>query len=220
MRYVKMLGLAALAATALVAVMAASASANARVCSTTNGNPVGANCEAGHGKIYNGPIGVSLTPGTGGVDLSGAITVNCGTSNVSGTFTNGATGTGQITSWTFSGCSSILGSCTASTTASAANPWPVTWTTDGEVGSTRGWLDLSNATGQFTCAGVTCKYDKPVSNNEITLDGSDVAGGARLTIDMHWTLEPGQPSPCGHVGSPFTLEGTYTVISPSTLMVE
>jgi hypothetical protein len=221
MKYVKMLGLAALAATALVAVMAASASANAKVCSTQNGNPIGADCKAGHGKVYNGPVSASLTPGTGGATFAeGPIHVACSTSSASGTITNGATGTGNITSVTFAGCSSILGPCTWSASASAANPFPATTTTHGLVEDTRGWMDVSNITLQHTCIGITCKYDKPISSSEITLDGSDVAGAARLTVNVLLTLETGQPGFCGTAGDPLRWTATYTINTPSTLMIE
>jgi hypothetical protein len=216
MKYMKMLGLAALAVTAMMAVMATSASASAKVCSTAG---TGAACEGtSHGKVYTGALAASLAAGTNAI-LTGNLTVTCKKSTASGKVTNGETGTGNVESVTFTECSAgIFGACTAFTKASAASPFPATATTD-VAGSTNGWFDVSKITGEFTCVGQTCKYEKTASNNEITIDGSDTTT-AKLTANVKLTLEPKQPEICGAEDATATWEATYSVTSPDNIIIE
>jgi hypothetical protein len=212
MKYAKMIGLAALAVLALMAVVAASASANAKVCSTEG---TGTACKAGHGKVYKGAVSSHLTAGKSAILESGFIKVTCTESSAGGEITNGETGTGKITSLTFGSCSSGLGACTAKTTASAGNPWPATVTTDTPgVENTNGLMDVSNVTGEFTCAGVTCKY---ISNSaSATVDGSDT--NPEITASkVALTREEGSSGLCSATA---TWSGEYQITTPKTLFVE
>jgi hypothetical protein len=215
MNLIKLLALVTVV-TALMAAMATSASASAKICSTAG---TGEACQAGHGKVYTGAISGSLSVGSNAV-FTASVTITCKKSTTSGSISSGVSGTGSITSLTFSECSSgIFGACTFTTTASAANPYPATATTDGTSTSTNGWLDLSKVTLSFTCAGSTCKWEKGSSNNEITIDGSDTTT-AKLTLSMSTTLEPNQPGFCGAADSNMTWEATYTIATPDTVIVE
>jgi hypothetical protein len=217
MTYMKMLGLAALAVTAMMAVIATSASASARVCSTSG---TGAACEGtSHGKVYTGALSASLAAGTNGILTSGT-TITCKKSTTSGKVTNGETGTGNIESVTFTECSAgILGACTTSSNASAANPFPTTATRDEEKPTNNGRWDVNKVTFIFTCVGQTCKYEKAASNNEITIDGSDTTT-AKLTANVKLTLEPEQPELCGAKDATAIWEATYSVTSPDNIIIE
>jgi hypothetical protein len=224
MKYVKVFGVAALAAFALMAVVAASASANAKVCSTEG---TGVACAAGHGKVYKGIIKATvLAPGavltatnSSGVSVS---TVTCTGSEAEGEVTNGETGTGKITKLTFTGCSSP--SCetvTASSSASAASPWAATATTTiPGTSNTNGIMDVTNPTGSFVCRQffipVTCKFKATTAQVHIT--GSDVSEGARMVAtNVALSIEEGPESLCGAKAD---WSATYKVVTPKTIMIE
>jgi hypothetical protein len=217
MRYMKILGLVTLAVTAMMAVIATSASASARVCSTSG---TGAACEGtSHGKVYTEALAASLAAGTNAI-LTGALTVTCKKSTVGGKITNGETGTGNIESMTMNECSAgILGACTISSNASAANPFPATATTDGEKTTNNGSLDIDRMTILFTCLGQICRYEKAVSNSEVTLDGSDTTT-AKLTANIKLTLEEKAPELCGQADSTAVWEAFYSVTNPDNIIIE
>jgi hypothetical protein len=224
MKHVKIIGLAALAVMAFMAVAASSASASAKVCSTEG---TGTACEAGHGKVYNGTIKATvLSPGavltatnSSGVSVA---TVTCTGSEAEGQVTNGATGTGNITKLTFTGCSSP--SCetvTASSSASAASPWPATATTTiPGTSNTNGIMDVTNPTGSFVCRQffipVTCKFK--TSSAQVHITGSDSPEGARMVAtNVALSIEEGPESLCGAKAD---WSATYKVVTPKTLMIE
>ncbi len=231
MKYVKMFALAAVAVTALVAVAASSASASAKVCSTaTTAHTPTTACTAGHGWVYQGKISAKLKTGTNAVlkaTTGGGFvtsTVTCTGSESEGEVTNGTTGTGKLTKLTFTGCSSSscsgAGGVTASSTASAATPWAATATTTipgTENGN--GIMDVSNATGQFTCdtgifGHVTCKYEVSTAQPHVTGSDTEPLIVANAII---LTTEPNQNSLCGAHAS---WTATYKVTTPSSLWVE
>jgi len=111
MKYVKMLGLAAVAAMAITALMGAGTASATTVC--TEGGTV-APCASGR-KPYEGEIAAHLVPGTKAI-LKGSITVECSTSEVKGT--TDTAGVGQIKSATFTNCTGC------SPVVSEAFPWP------------------------------------------------------------------------------------------------
>src|SRR5215203_3894706 len=173
MKYIKIMALVAFAAMATIAITASSASANAKVCSPTQGNTNVA-CQAGHGNVYEGEIHAVLATGTTAKLVSGFITVTCSESTGIGSV-NGTTGTGNLTGLNFAKCSSFIDpNCNASTSATNANPWPVTVTTDGASTSTDGLMDVNNITGEFNCAGENCKYvnENSPAGPQPTIDGS------------------------------------------------
>jgi hypothetical protein len=220
MKYLKIIGLAALAAMALTAFAASSASAATTICSTTG---TGSACKSGHGNIYTGSV---VAKNSGNVILSvtnksGSVinTVTSTSSEVQGTV-NGATATGNITKMTFAGLSSSLcSSVTATTTASEANPWPSTVTTELATENTNGIMTTSNVTGSFTCTflglPVTCKYKTSSAKTKVV--GSDtepkvVAESISLEAD-----ENNNESVCGVAAD---WKGTYKVSTPASLFVE
>lgn len=218
MKHLKILGLAVVSALALMAVLgvaAAAAAEDAKICSTSG---VGESCGTGHGNVYTGPVTAVLRNGTTepATLTSGFITVKCTTSHAEGNITNGVNGHGNLTSLTFSGCTSGLGSCTAKTTASSTNPWTVTVTKDGAPNAL---MDvLSKVTGEFTCAGITCKYitETAGSKGEITIDGGTATReDAIITAkEVPLTKEEGSSSLCSNEAK---WTGNYTVTTPATL---
>jgi hypothetical protein len=227
MKYLKLIGLAALAVTALMAIGASSASANAKVCSTVTTNPPNTEqptvaCKSGHGVVYSGEI---HAVNVGIVKLTATepdnTTVECTTSTSQGTV-NGTTGSGTITTLTFSGCSS--GFCSAvggHIVASAPGGWSATATTEiTGTENTNGIMDvtINGNAGKFECIGgfvtTTCEYSATTPTMKI--DGSDTEPKLTATnIPLTKTLGP--ESTCGKKAD---WTGTYKVTTPSSLFIE
>lgn len=221
MRYIKIMAIAALTALAVMAVAAGSASASAKVCSTSGG---GNACESGHGKSYSGVIKAALTTGTNAkLTASNGGTVTCTESASEGEVSNGETGTGKLTKLTFNSCTSTTicsGATTAETNASTTSPWNATaTTTTAGVSNTNGKMDILNTdvTATIKCLGITtCIYK--AENPTVDITGSDVAGGARLNAEaVPLTKTFGSEGTCG---TSATWTATYSISSPSTLMIE
>jgi hypothetical protein len=219
MTYLRLIGLAAIAAMALTASIASSASA-ATICSTAG---KGIACKSGHGNQYTGSISatnvvnfvLTITNSEGHV-----INVMTATSStLEGTITNSEEGTGEITKLTVTGLSSSLcSSLTATTTASPTNPWPTTMATDGATENTNGIMTISNLGLSFTCTflglPVTCVYS--ASSGEATLDGSDTE--PKITAsNVRLTYLSGNKSVCGE-GVDWT--STHRLKTPSSVFVE
>jgi len=217
MKHLKILGLAAVAALALMAAVgAATASANAILCSTT-GTIVNAKCTAaGTKQLPDTPteIDASLKAGTVAELTSTFDNVKCTTSTVKGTLTSGSTGTGNIESMTFSGCTdSFGGNCTADTSATAANKWPVTaTTTTAGVHDGNGQMHVSNITGKFICPIGTCRYKAETATPHIT--GGDPAHITATKI----VLNREEVSTFG-CSATATWSATYVVTHPASLWV-
>jgi hypothetical protein len=223
MKYVKIIGLMAVAAMALTAMFAASASANSKTCSTaaSTHTPTTA-CGAGHGNVYQGAFDATLEAGTQAVLTAtnpDNTTVKCTESTVQGTIANGTTGTGTITKLSFGGCSSgfcslLGGKVTAEGTT---YPWASTaTTTTAGVNNGNGTLDVTNAAGKFVCsAGPTvCEYTAATASVDIT--GSDTAPTAKAT-NVALTKTVGPEFTCGTTGD---WSGAYIVTTPSSFWVE
>jgi len=230
MKYVKILGLASLAVLAFMAVAAASASANAKVCSTVTGSPnteiPNVACNAGHGVVYSGPFSGTGTATLTATNSSGSSVATVTCTSTSGGTVNGTTGTGTITSLTFTGCSSP--SCpngvTASSNASAANNYKATATTEiAGTENTNGILDVSvgtaEPTGQFDCnvfgIHTICKFK--TSSAQLKIDGSDTAPALTAT-NIALTKEEGPESLCG-VKADWTAAYNKSV-TPSSIFIE
>jgi hypothetical protein len=219
MKYMKMLGLAAVAALALMAVVGAgTASAAAVVCSTT-GETANATCTtAGSKQVKNGQaIDATLKPGTVAELTSTFDNVKCSTSTVAGQVTNGGTGAGDIESMTFSSCTdSFGGTCTADTSASSANKWPATTTAHqnnaetGEKHDGNGTMTVTNITGKFSCPIGTCRYTASSATTTVT-------GGEPATVTAtKVSLNREEVSSFG-CSATATWSGTYTVTTPNSL---
>jgi hypothetical protein len=211
MKHLKILGLAAVAALALMAAVgAATASAEAVVCSTSpTGMIPNAKCTTGLQVLNGTTIDTSLKPGTV-VELTSTFdNIKCSQSTVQGTVTNSATGTGNIESMTFSGCTdSFGGNCTADTSASSTNKWPVTVTANKEPHNGSGTMTVSNITGKFVCPVGTCRYT--ASSNSTGITGGEPA--TLTTTKAALTREEVSSFGCS---STATLTGAYTQTSPT-----
>jgi hypothetical protein len=208
MKQLKMLGVAAVAALALMAVIG-SATASAKVCSTAG---TGTACGASDGNEYTGAFSATATNAT---LTSGFVTVSCTDSVATGDITNSATGAGTITGLTFSGCTHNLGSggCTASTTASTTAPWAATVT---HTTGTNGTLAVKTVTGEFTCtilgSAVKCIYKAGEATAVVTGAEPAVVKATSVALEK----EAGSNGLCSNEG---TWSGTYTVTSPTSLFV-
>ncbi len=209
--YAKMLGLAAVAALALMAVVGvSSAAASAKVCSTTG---TGAACAAGHGNEYTTQKFTGTTTGTRTAVLNSGFNVVTCHSHIEGEITHG--GAGKITSLTFSHCinDSLFGaSCTATATASAASPWNGTAVAEG---GGNGRLEVTSpVTGQFSCIGTTCRYKaaNAGTKGEIKVTGGETATVTATKVPL--TLEEPSSEACSATA---TWSGTYSVITPDSL---
>jgi len=212
MKHLKMIGLAALAATALMALVGVG-TASAKVCSTAG---AGAACGGSHGSVYTGAISASLTSGKNAVLTSGFITVTCTESSAGGSASGGASSpaTGNLTSLTFGGCTANTGgSCTAKSSASAGNPWPATLTTGT---APNGTMTVTNVTGEFTCtvfgSPVTCRYVATDAGGagEIVVKGGTPAEIIATSVKL--TKEEVSNGLCSNTA---TWSGEYKISTPT-----
>ena len=220
MKHLKILGLAVVAAMALMAVTAGSASA-AKVCSTSAGThtPTTA-CGTGDGWVYSGEIKASLTPKTAATlvarSASNSIitTVTCTGSEAAGTV-NGTTGEGSLTSLTFvtSTCSSGL--CPNGVHAESENlPWA---TSVASTSGTNGTMTTKNVTGEFVCTGAfgintTCTYSAASATTSIT--GGEPAEMVATAVPLAKTV--GAESICGAKSE---WSGSYQITTPTSLFI-
>jgi len=215
-KYATMIGLVALAALALTAFVGVSgAAAKAKVCSTTG---TGAACAAGHGFEYTTqPLEATTTTALGqdATLTSGFINVTCD-STMKGEVTH--SGSGKITSLTFTNCTSSLGACSeASSTASAAVPWNSTATASGKNDG-NGFMDVSSEVGgHFVCAGVTCKYSAANAGlkNEIAVTGGDATRPKVTATGVPMAKSGGS----GFCSATALWHGTYELITPASLWI-
>jgi hypothetical protein len=192
MKHLKILGLMAVAAMAVMAFTAASASATTLA--------IGATKQTGAVTIKS-----SLKTGTSAIlkDEFGTTTDTCTTSTVEGktsTFT-GAAVSGPISSLTFS-------NCTHTTTVLANGSLSVTQiagTTNGTVSSSGAEVTVNST---FFGASAVCKTGAGTDIGTLT----GVTSG-NATIDINATIG------CGILGNS-SWTGTYTVTSPTGLNVE
>ena len=218
MKHLKILGLAAVVALALMAAIgAASASANAVICATpVDGGAIdNANCTTpGSKQLPNGFfLDLSLKTGTVAELTSTFDNVKCTESTIKGT-ADGGTGTGSVESMTFSSCTdSFGGTCTADTSASAANKWPATaTTTTAGVHNGNGILHVSNITGKFSCPIGTCRYTASTATPHVTGGETPVVTATKIPLNREEVSSFG----CSATA---TWSGTYTVTSPDSLWV-
>jgi hypothetical protein len=200
MKHAKMLGLAAVAALALMALVGAGTASATIVCSASG---TGTACAGSHGNQYTGPISAELTTGKSAQLVSGFITVTCTESTAGGSVT-GSTGAGSLTSLTFNSCTSGLGACTAKSTGT---PWAAQATTGT---APNGTMKVNNVAGEFTCAGETCKYSAASATTE-------VKGGAPAEIvatKVPLSKAAGSGPFCS---STATWSGEYKITSPTSL---
>jgi hypothetical protein len=220
MRYVKIMGLVAVALAATMAIGAASASASAKVCSTSGG---GSACASG--KAYSGGIAAFSTKVTLTATAPDNTTVTCTESQAVGTV-NGETGSGSISSLTFAVCSSafctLLNGEIIATASVPVGGWAATATTGGEA-APNGIMDvtINGAAGEFKCVDknntstvfTTCKYNAGTA--ELTIKGGTPASLVATNVPLTKTSGPE-----GTCGTKADWSGTYTVSKPTNLTIE
>jgi hypothetical protein len=200
MKYVKMLGLAAVAAMALMAFIGAS-SASATVLCKTN---LSSGCAAA-GWDYSGPLESSLAPGTSAFleNTSGTIEDTCTGSTVKGEANTpaGATGTvtGAVTTANlgWSGCSQ--------TTATVHGG---TLEVHNIAGTSNGTLTAKEFEVTIVLFGVTCTYGAGAG-----IDLGTVTEGNPATIDINTVVN----KTAGNFLCPSTStwKGTYQITAPT-----
>jgi hypothetical protein len=215
MKHGKMLSLLAAAALAVMAFVGVSDAAAAKICSTVGS---GSACAAGHGNQLTTQSLSASQATTRGIKLtSGFITVECD-SSISSSVAH-EEGKGVITSLTFTNCTSSLGACaSASANASISKPYAVTTNATG-AGNGEMTVTANPITGEFTCAGVTCKYTATKAgggNGVLAVTGSDTAPTV-VASGIGLTKEEGSSGFCS---STATWEGTYNVTTPNSLWIE
>jgi len=206
MKYVKMLGLAAVAALALMAFVGVGSASATTLCKT-NSTP----CPA-EWKVKKGDkLTASLDPKTTALLQAGFANVTCTESHVEGTVENEGSETetvsGPVTSVTFGSCNceevkvNVGGSLELHYTEKM-----------------NGTLTSKGATATVKCAGVTCKYKTAASGTHMgTLTGSDATGGA-ATLDIATHLEKHEGSFLCANSAEWT--ASYVVTTPNPLYVD
>lgn len=201
MKYLKMVGLCLMAAAALMAFGAGTASAT-KLCSL-NTSP----CPAGNTYGKGTSIKTQLVSGGKSVMSSGFVTITCTESTMSGkTTSEGGAGAvlGEISSVTWKSCTSNLGSCTAS---SLNTPWPAEVSGSGGNGT----MTVQHPGGKFTCGGTTCEYEG--SKASVSISGGNPARAKASNVSF------------GKIGGSFLCSSTaswtseYEVTSPKPLFI-
>jgi hypothetical protein len=202
MKHVKIFGLAALAATALMVVVASSASATMLY----NGTPHNATTTMGVGAKLHAEL-----EGTAELE-AGFLTIKCTTSTFTGTITNaGSAGNpvvGTVNSLTFGSCNCGVVKVSSGGTLEAK------WTA-GEAAE----LISKSATAEVECLGTHCNYVTAAAGTRIgTLNGStEKAGGtATFTSNTALTREAGSGGLCNASAA---WKASYKVNTPDFLDV-
>jgi hypothetical protein len=206
MKYVKMLGLAAVAAMALMAFIGASSASATVLCKEANTTGCSA---AGKDYAAGTVISASLDTGNSAVlkTTGGFIENTCTTSTVEGPTVNtgGATetvsGTVEAAKLTFSNCSNT-------TDVTAGGELEIHWIS----GTDNGTLTAKNFQVTQILAGITCTYGAGTST-----DLGTVTGGSPATLDVNAVVN----KTAGGFACPSTAiwEAKYTVTSPTPLYV-
>lgn len=205
MKYLKMLGLAAVAATALMAFGAGTASATT-LCKT-NETP----CTT-EWKYHNGTTISASLEGTATLN-AGFVTVTCTEGTVNGEITNEGSATttvsGPVNSVTFGSCNCELVQVNAGGTLELHHI----------EGTMNGTLTSKAATSTVRCSGVTCHYTTAASGTDMgTLTGSlATSGTATMDIRTSLTKEEGSSFLCAS-GAEWV--ANYKVTSPDVLEVD
>lgn len=199
MKSMKTFGLLVIGAMAAMAFIGAGTASATKLCSV-NTSP----CPAGNTYGSGTAIKAQLVPGTTSTMSSGFVNITCTESTISGkTTSSGGAGavTGSISSVTWKGCTSALGSCT---TSALNTPWPAEVTGSGGNGT----MSISGAGGKFTCGGTTCEYStskasvsvsggNPATIKASNISFSKIGGGFLCSSTASWsgTYEATAPKP-------------------------
>jgi hypothetical protein len=201
MKYVKMLGLAAVAAMGLMAFLGASSASATVLCKTTT-NPCGASW------IYSGPaLSASLDPNTTATleNTSGSIEDTCSGSTVEGAITNAGDAThtvvGSVEHLTFTGCTQET---TVTVETGTLELHSITGTNNGTVTAIGFKVDIK-------LFGVQCGYGAGGGT-----DLGTFTEGNPGTMDIHAVVN----KEAGSFLCPGDLvwNGTYTITTPNSTL--
>jgi hypothetical protein len=226
MRFRKTASAAVVLVLAAMAVVSPAAQANAPICTDDARHQNGELCGS-HGKHAKNPLSLSMSliPGTKTVERvtnnSGETVrvVECAKSNMAGTLTNTATGTGSISSVTYSECTSA--GCTNVTAkapaAGKSNVWPTTMTTTTQgVSNTNGLYHTSNMSTSFTA---TCLFITATCEYEAATATKHLSGGSPAVVHLvsvPLTKIAGSEAICG---TKLDVTATYEVTTPASVYV-
>jgi hypothetical protein len=204
MKYLKMIGLTAVAAVVAMAFVGASSASATALCAT-NALPCPSPLPSGTA------IKAELKEPNEAVLTSGFAVVKCKTSVIEGKTTSaggaGVAVLGTISSVTWSNCTCNLGGTVVATAEGL--PWSteVNWTT----GTMNGVMSTSNPKGSFTCGGEKCIYSTTTANTTV-LGGSPAVVDAEVPL----TRATGSGLLCS---ASATWAAKYTVTSPAALWI-
>jgi hypothetical protein len=208
MRVLKILGLAAVVATALMALGGAgSASATTLTCTNANGEVVRCNV----GTEIDASIEGSLT-------LTGGLTISCTEGTVESQIENAGNSTETVSGAT-SKVTFNLPSCNNCSTITVTNGTLELHTDKEGVQNGNGTLTGSGFTAHLVCFGVTCNYASGGNNGLGTLTGSSTTGGTAI-LDINTTLLREKEGSSFLCGGNAAWEGSYKVTSPDWLDVD
>lgn len=201
MKFVKMLGLAAIAAVAVTAFAGATTASATVLCETKT--------EA-CGSPYNGPVKAGLQTGTLAELATSVGTVKCSTSNSGGNVSSN--GVGEITELTFKNCVIGSTSCTVEVQGLPYNASVVASSTLGDVNGTM--TATAHSGGAKPGAHVTCGIliNCTFSKSAVSLEA---LGGEPGKLLAHTELE----REGGVCPSTSTWNATYVLSEPPTLFV-
>lgn len=205
MRHLKMLGLAVVAAVALIAMIGPSSVSATVLCKTT---PVSNSCPSGSDYPAETTIDLSVE---GTIHwVAGFIDDTCtkGTAKGKTSNTGSATATvsGPIEALTFE-------ECTCSTTTISKGSLEIHWIS----GSHNGTLTGKSSEWTTNCSGVTCTYGTAANGTDLGKVTSSATGSSAATVDIEATL----PKLAGSFLCPSTeaWNGSYLITEPIPLYV-
>jgi hypothetical protein len=195
MRYLKILGLAVAAVTAMIAIGGAG-SASATVFCKENATPCPAEKKWGAGVEFSSSLESAQA-----VIKAGVVEVRCSTSTMAGTISNagGESASVIVKLETFS-----FGNCNCPVTTLKAGSVSAAWT----PGTMNGGLTTANTELTFNCMGHCVYGEGPLGA---------LTGGAMATIDVEGTMK--KISGPGTCPASAAIEADYTVNAPAPLYV-
>jgi hypothetical protein len=210
MKYVKMLGLAAVAAMALMALFGASSASPAVLCQT-NADP----CGAGWDSVKGAEFTSTLNTGTSAVLKAAFSEVKCGKSEVKGTITN--TG-GKGKEVEVESSEIIFTECKCGERTSH-----VTTTEAGSLKVNHAGTVTSIATrATINCTGLaSCIYGTVAAGTDVGTFKEGEPGSLEASATLTWSSGTGDSGQfvCAGFGDTGTWTASYAVTSPSALFV-
>jgi hypothetical protein len=212
MKCLKVFGLAAVGAIALMAFLGASSASATVLCKTT---PVSNSCPSGwhypKGTVIDGTVDTSIHLVAGPIDSTCTISTVKGKTANTGSATE--TVSGNIETLTFTGC-------TCPTTVTANGSLEIHWI----AGTDNGTLTGKNTNVEVVCSGITCTYGTASTGTHIGLVTESVANSSAATLDIG-NPATGKGATLPKLGGSFLcpstgeLTGSYWITEPKPLYV-